>query len=111
MNGELQIALRTVLYVGSIAITAWVVATIALLLKVRAQLERVVRSLEELKAEMTPLARDARAAVGQLRDISGRAHERWMEVESVIDAARSWSQRAGRRWKNLGPSQRKARES
>jgi uncharacterized protein YoxC len=100
METHIPAALQTALYVGSVAVTVLVVAMIALLLQVRGQLERVVRSVEELKAEMTPLARDTRVVVGDLRELSGRVRERWMEVEGIIDTARSWSQRASQLWKS-----------
>jgi uncharacterized protein YoxC len=100
MEQHIPAALQAALYVGSVAVTAMVAALITLMLMVRGQLARVVRSVEELKAEMTPLARETRVVVGNLRELSGRVQERWMEVEGIIDTARSWSQRASQLWRS-----------
>jgi uncharacterized protein YoxC len=93
MEQQLPMALQVALYTGSVAIVVLGTALIALLLQFRRQIERVVRAVEELKAEVNPLVRETRVVMEGLRDLSGRIEERWMEVERVMDTAKTWSQR------------------
>jgi uncharacterized protein YoxC len=94
MEQQLPTALQAALYVGSVAIIVLVAVLVVLLLQFRRQIERVVRAVEDLKAEVNPLAQETRVVVERLRDLSGRVQRRWMEVEGIIDRARTWSQRA-----------------
>jgi uncharacterized protein DUF948 len=94
MEQQIPTALQAALYAGSVAIIALVAVLTVLLLQFRSQMERVVRAVEELKAEVSPLVQETRDVVERLRDLSWRVHGRWMEVEGIIDTARIWSQRA-----------------
>ena len=94
MEQQLPTALQAALYAGSVAIIVLAAVLIVLLLQFRRQLERIVRAVEELKAEVNPLAQETRVVVERLRDLSGRVQEQWKEVEKIIYTARIWSQRA-----------------
>ena len=94
MEQQLPTALQAALYVGSVAIIVLVTVLIVLLLQFRRQIERIVRAVEDLKSEVTPLAQETRVVVENLRELSGRVQEQWKEVEKIVDTARIWSQRA-----------------
>jgi len=102
MEQQLPAALQAALYVGSAAIVVLAAALMVLLLQFRRQIECVVRAVEELKAEMTPLAQETRIVVEQLHDLTRRVQWRWREVESVIDTALAWSQRANHLVEGIG---------
>ncbi len=95
MEQQLPTALQAALYAGSIASIVLVAMVIAMLLQFHRQIERVVRAVEDLKAEVKPLAQETRVVVENLRDLSERVHRQWVEVEGILERARSWWQRAG----------------
>jgi len=94
MEQQLPMALQVALYAASVAIIVLTTVLIVVLLQFRKQVERVVRNVEQLKSELNPLVQETRAVMEKLRDLSGRVHEQWMEVERVMESARTWSQRA-----------------
>ena len=94
MEQQLPTALQAALYVGSIAFIALVAVLIAMLLQFRRQIERVVQAVEDVKAQVKPLAQETRVVVENLRDLSARVDRQWVEVERIIETARSWWQRA-----------------
>ena len=96
MDQQLPTALQAALYAGSAAIIALVAVLTVVLFQVRRQIERVVQAVEELKAEVNPLVQETRVVVEQLRDLSWRVQGQWMEVERIVDTARSWSRRVNR---------------
>ncbi len=102
MEQQLPTALQAALYVGSVAIIVLVAVLTVLLLQFRRQIERVVRAVEEFKAEVNPLAQETRVVVERLRDLSGRVQGRWMEMERIIDTVRTWSQRANHLVEGIG---------
>jgi len=102
MEQQLPTALQAALYVGSVAIIVLVTVLIVLLLQFRRQIERIVRAVEDLKSEVTPLAQETRVVVENLRELSGRVQEQWKEVEKIIDTARIWSQRANHLVEGIG---------
>jgi hypothetical protein len=102
MERQLPVALQAALYVASLAIVVSVPILVGTLLRFRKQLERVVGAVEELGAEMKPLAQEARLVVDGLRDLSGRAQEQWTEVEGIIDTARHWTERADHLMDEIG---------
>jgi len=95
-------ALLMAVYLASGPILAFVVITLTLLFRMRRQLERVVLAVEECKAELIPLARDARVVMGNLRDLSGRARWGLDEIDNLIDKARGWSGWAGHVGERVG---------
>jgi len=102
MEQQLPMAVQSFLYAGSIAILVLPAILIVLLLQLRSQAERVVRAIEELKAEVSPLARETRVMVEGLRELSGRVQGQWAEVERIVDTARSWSERANHLVQEVG---------
>ena len=102
MELQLPTTLQAALYAGSIAIIVLVAVLTVLLLQFRRQIERVVRAVEVLKAEVTPLAQETRVVVERLRELSGRVQGQWVEVERIIDTARTWSQRANHLVEGIG---------
>jgi mannitol-specific phosphotransferase system IIBC component len=85
MEHQLPVALQVVLYVVSAAIVVFVVVAIPLLFRLQRQLERAVSSIEEIKTETKPLARETRELVDELRGLSGRASRIVDEVGSVVE--------------------------
>jgi uncharacterized protein YoxC len=102
MEQQIPTALQAALYVGSAAIIALSAVLIVLLLQIGRQIERVVQAVEELKAEVSPLARETRVVMEGLRDLSGRVQGQWTEVETIIDTARSWAERANHLVEEIG---------
>ena len=94
MEQQFPMALQAFLYLGSIAIIVLAAVRIVLLFQFRSQVERVVRAVEELKAEVNPLAREMRVMVDGLSKLSAGVQGQWAEVEKMVGTARSWSQRA-----------------
>jgi len=90
MEQQLPTALQATLYVGSIAFIALVAVLIAMLLQLRRQIERVVRAVEDVKAEVKPLAQETRVLVANLQNLSARVNRQWVEVERISQTVRSW---------------------
>jgi hypothetical protein len=72
MGQQFPLALQVALYAASGAIVVLGAVLIHMLLRFGRQLDRVVTAVERFEAELTPLARESRAAVDELRDLSGR---------------------------------------
>jgi uncharacterized protein YoxC len=102
MEQQIPMALQVALYAASIAIIVLTTILIVVLLQFRKQVERVARTVEELKSELNPLVQETRVVMERLRDLSGRVHERWMEVERVMESARTWSQRVNHLVEGIG---------
>jgi hypothetical protein len=102
MEQQLPIALQTALYAGSTAVVILAAGAMALLLRMRGRIERTVQAVEELKAELTPLARETRVVVRNLRELTGSVQRRWSELEGIIDTARGWSLLADRWVERVG---------
>jgi uncharacterized protein YoxC len=85
MEAQLPVTLQVVLYVVCAAIVLFVAVAIPLLFRLERQLERAVSSIEEIKAEAKPLARETRELVDELRGLSGRATRLVEEVGSVVE--------------------------
>ena len=96
MEQQIPMALQVALYTASIAMIVLTTFLIVVLLQIRQQVERVVRTVEELKSELSPLVQETRVVMERLRDLSGRVQEQWMEVERVMESARTWSHRVNR---------------
>ena len=102
MEQQIPMALQVALYAGSIAIIVLTTILIVVLLQIRQQVERVVRTVEELKSELGPLVQETRVVMERLRDLSGRVQDQWMEVERVMESARTWSHRVNRLMEGIG---------
>jgi hypothetical protein len=94
MELHLPMALQVALYMGSAASILLAAVLIVLQIQLRRKVERFVRAVEDFKAEVSPLVQETRVVVERLRVLSGRVEGRWMEVEEIIDTARTWTQRA-----------------
>jgi uncharacterized protein YoxC len=102
MEQQIPMALQVALYAASVAIIVLTTILIVVLLQIRKQVERVVRTVEDLKSELDPLVLETRAVMEKLRDLSERVHERWMEVERAMESARTWSHRVNRLVEGIG---------
>jgi hypothetical protein len=80
MTPQFPIALQAALYAGSCATVVLAAVLIYVLLRLKNQLDRTVRALEHLEAELTPLAREARVVVDRLGVLS-------KHVQRVVGAA------------------------
>ena len=63
MGRQFPLALQVALYTASIAIVAFGAVLVHVLLRLARQFDRVATAVERFEAEMTPLARESRAAV------------------------------------------------
>lgn len=102
MEQQLPIALQVFLYAGSMAIIALSAMLVVILIQLRGHLERMVRSVEELKGDIGPLAREARVMVEGIRLLSSRVEGQWGHVENMVGRARAWSERANHLVEEVG---------
>ena len=77
MDHPFPVGLQIALYIASAAIVVFAAVVIPLLFQLRGQIERFVRSVEQLEAETKPLARETRDLVDTLREMSARARGPW----------------------------------
>lgn len=85
MDNQLPVGLQIALYLATAAIVAFVAIVLPLLFRFNRQLERVVASVEELKAEAKPLTQETRELVEGLRGLCGTANRLADEVGSVVE--------------------------
>jgi len=73
MEQQWPVALQVAFYVasGSLVLLAGVVISVAL--RIGKQFDRVLAAVERVEAELTPLARETRAVVNRLGDLSAGA--------------------------------------
>jgi hypothetical protein len=58
--------------------------------------EALARSATQLQGELGELIRESRAAVGELRQVTGRLAQPMEDVEHITRTARKWTERADR---------------
>jgi hypothetical protein len=63
MGQQFPLALQVALYTASVAIVVFGAVLVHVLLRLAGQFDRVATAVERFEAEMTPLARESRAAV------------------------------------------------
>lgn len=73
MSQDLPVALQVALYAAAGAFVVLAAVLVRVMLRFEALAHRVVVAVERVEAELTPLARDARATVDRLSDLSGSA--------------------------------------
>jgi len=70
MEQQIPMALQVALYAASAAIVVLTVVIVNAVLRLKSPLDRVVTALENLEAELTPLAREIRVVVDGVRALS-----------------------------------------
>jgi ABC-type transporter Mla subunit MlaD len=98
MSVELQVAL----FLASAGIVALVVCLVPILLQVRRQLELLVRTAEQLKANLDLLVHDTRDLVHNVNELTRQANEQMEDVAHVVGHVRQWSDRADRLINEVG---------
>lgn len=73
MDQPWPMALQVAFYVASGAIVLLAAVVVSVALRIGKQLDRMVTAVERVEAELTPLARQTRAVVGQIGDLSAGA--------------------------------------
>ena len=73
MEPQFPMALQVAVYAASGAIIVLAAVFVHVLLRFKTQLGRIATAVEDLEAELTPLARETRVVVDRLRELSGRA--------------------------------------
>jgi hypothetical protein len=73
MEQQFPLGLQLALYVASGALIVLAVVLVRMVLRFEKQCDRVVKAVERIEAEFTPLARETRLAVDRLSDLSGSA--------------------------------------
>lgn len=106
MDPQLPAALQIALYAASLGIVVAVLVLVGMALGARRQIERLVGAVEELQAELRPLAQETRVVVKRLDDLYGRAREQWTVVEGIVGTARRWSDRANALVEEIGAAVR-----
>jgi hypothetical protein len=75
MGQQFPLALQLALYALSAAGIVLAAVLVHVLLRFKAQLDRIATAAENLESELTPLARETRIVVGRLGDLSDQAQE------------------------------------
>ena len=88
--------LQIALILASVAVVIFVVYCIPAVLQLRKDAERMTRTLEELKAEVSILVQDSRTLLHSVNELSTRANKQCDDVERVIQTVRSWTDRVDR---------------
>lgn len=83
MGQQFPLALQVALYALSAAGVVLAAVLVHVVLRFKAQFERVVTATERLEAEVTPLARESRVAVARVIDLSARAGQQLDAVEAM----------------------------
>lgn len=96
MELQLPVALQIALYVAAGGIIVFVVGLAIAVFYLKKQIDRVVDSVENLKAMVEPLAQETRIAVEKIRTLTARVQEKWLAVESLLETVRDWGRQANR---------------
>lgn len=86
MEQQFPLALQVALYALSVAGIVLAAVLVHVLLRFKAQLDRIATVAEHLEAELTPLARETRVAVGRLGDLTDQAREQ-LAAAGVVGGA------------------------
>jgi uncharacterized protein YoxC len=98
----MSLPLQIALFLASGAIVLFVACCIPAMLQLRKHAERMTRTLEELKAELSLLVQDSRQLLHNVNELSTRAHQQCDEVERVIQTVRGWTERVDRVVEEVG---------
>ena len=93
MELQLPMALQVALYAASGGIVVLVAVVLSSLFYLHKKVERVVQSVEDLKAVVEPLAQETRAMVQGLRTLTEHIQEKWYALEQMHDTAQYWRRR------------------
>jgi len=96
METQLPVALEVAVYVASGGIVVLVVGLVIGLLYLKKRVDQVVRSAEELRAIVEPLAQELKITAQRIGSLTARAEEKWLAVESAIEAVRDYGRQANR---------------
>ena len=88
--------LQVVLILALIAFVVLVGCVIPVVLHARRQIERAVRSVEQLSADTQMLVQDSREMVRSVNELSRQASQQAAEVGQVVQTVRQWTERADR---------------
>ena len=96
METQLPVGLQVALYVALGSNVVFVVGLVIGLLYVKKQVDRVVRSAEELRAIAEPLAQVLKVTTQTIGGLTARAEEKWLAVEAAIENVRDYGRLANR---------------
>ena len=85
--------LEILLSLASVAIVVFVATTMVLLFHFRKQAERLVKTTEDLKADIATIGQDAHEVLQEVKVLTERANRQFHEVEHVVRVARDWCDR------------------
>jgi hypothetical protein len=83
MDQQLHVVLQVFLYTASGAVIVLAAVAVRAMSRFDQQLDRVARAVENLEAELIPLAREVRVVVDRLGDVSVRARKQFDAWERV----------------------------
>jgi uncharacterized protein YoxC len=81
------------LILASIAIVVFVTTAMVLLFQFRKQAERLIKTTEDLKADIATIGHDAHEVLAGVKLLTTRANQQFHEVEHVVQTARIWCDR------------------
>jgi uncharacterized protein YoxC len=84
MDPQIPIPLQVALYTASAAIVVLTAVLVNVVLRLKAPLDRVVTALTNLEAELTPLARETRVVVDDVRALSDQTQLALGAVSGMI---------------------------
>jgi uncharacterized protein YoxC len=94
--------LQIALFLASVAIVIFVAFCIPAIFQLRKHTARLAQTLEEFKAEFSPLVHDGRKVLHNVNELSSRVHQQCDDVEDVIQTVRGWTERADRVVEEVG---------
>jgi len=89
-------ALQIALFLASVAIVVFVIASLAALVHLRKNLDQTTKTLDELKSDVKLLVADTHKLVTNVNDLTDRAHRQLADIEHVVSTVRNWSDRTNR---------------
>ena len=92
----MSMALQIAQFLASVAVVAFVVFLIPVLIGLREHAARALRELEELKSDVRLLVQDSRSMVQNVNNLTSRAQLQMDEVDKLLRLVRGWSERTDR---------------
>jgi uncharacterized protein YoxC len=87
-------ALQVAVFVACAALTILVACVLPIIFVTHSRLGHVLRSTEQLKAELDPLVGETRELVRGVHKVGNQVNQQLSEFHSVVHAIENWAERA-----------------
>jgi len=99
---QMSAVLQVALFFAAIAVVVLVACLIPLAFQARRQLEQLVVTAGQLKADLEVLVNDSRELMRNANTLATRVNQQMDDVEQMVCTARQWTERADRLVNTLG---------